>query len=239
MRQRIFILVTATLSLLPMASRAAFAGEVIDGVIATVNRQPIFQSDWDEAICFEAFMLQKPLSQVSQEDRVNALRRLIDRQLLKNQMSDPNYMQPSANELRDALANVKTQVPGATDDAAWARILASYGLTEVMVKEHLKTEVQVMNFVEVRLRPQVHVQADEIEAYYNHTLLPELQRSGTKVVALNEVEPRIRELLTQQHMDEMLDAWLHNLRQQAEIHSNVPIPAVTSSAGESAASGLN
>ena len=55
-----------------MAPRVAFAGEVIDGVIATVNRQPIFQSDWDEAICFEAFMLQKPLSQVSQEDRVNA-----------------------------------------------------------------------------------------------------------------------------------------------------------------------
>jgi hypothetical protein len=40
------------------------------------------------------------------------------------------------------------------------------------------------------------------------------------------VESRIRELLTQQRIDEMLEAWLHNLRQQAEIHSSVPIPGV-------------
>ena len=74
-----------------------------------------------------------------------------------------------------------------------------------------------MNFVEVRLRPNIHVQGDEVEAYYQNQLLPDLQKSGGKVVALDEVEPRIRELLTQQRMDELLDAWLHNLRQQAEI----------------------
>ena len=40
---------------------AVFAGEVIDGVIATVNRKPLLQSDWDDAVRFEAFMQQKPL----------------------------------------------------------------------------------------------------------------------------------------------------------------------------------
>ena len=78
-----------------------------------------------------------------------------------------------------------------------------------------------MNFVEVRLRPNVHVQPDEVETYYKNQLLPDLRKNGGKVVPLNEVEPRIREFLTQQRMDELLDAWLHNLRQQAEIHSSV------------------
>ena len=82
-----------------------------------------------------------------------------------------------------------------------------------------------MNFVEVRLRPNVHVQPEEIEAYYKNQLLPDLQKTGGTMVTLNEAEPRIRELLVQQRMDELLDAWLHNLRQQAEIHSTVPIPA--------------
>ena len=40
----------------------ASAGEVIDGVVASVNRQPVLRSDWEEAIAFEAFMQQKPLA---------------------------------------------------------------------------------------------------------------------------------------------------------------------------------
>ena len=89
------------------------------------------------------------------------------------------------------------------------------------MKQHLRTEVQVMNFVEVRLRPDVRIQQDEVESYYQHQLLPDLQKNGGKPIPLDEVEPRIRELLTEQRIDEMLDAWLHNLRQQADIHSSV------------------
>ncbi len=234
--RRFSIFAIVMLCLLP-AAMPLVAGEVIDGVVATVNRQPIFQSDWDEAICFEAFMQQKPLNQVTQADRISALQRLIDRQLLRSQMADPTYMQPSQEELRQDMAKLRAQVPGGADDEKWQAVLANYGLSENSMKEHLKTEVQVMNFVDIRLRPNVHVQPDEIESYYKNKLLPELQRAGGKVVALNEVEPRIRELLTQQHMDELLDAWLHNLRQQSRIQSNVPIPAASSSAGQASASG--
>ena len=89
---RIFKLTTCLLLLLPATVPFASAGEVIDGVVATVNRQPLFQSDWEEAICFEAFMQQKPLAAVTQADRVKALQRLIDRQLLQAQMGDETFL---------------------------------------------------------------------------------------------------------------------------------------------------
>ena len=60
-----------------------------------MNRQPLFQSDWEEAICFEAFMQQKPIAQVTQADRAKALQRLIDRQLLQAQMGNETFLQPS------------------------------------------------------------------------------------------------------------------------------------------------
>jgi hypothetical protein len=85
--------------------------------------------------------------------------------------------------------------------------------------------MQMMNFVEVRLRPTIHVQPEEVEAYYRAQILPDLQKAGVKMVTLQEVGPKIRELLVQQHMDQLLDAWLHNLRQQTPIHSSVPLPA--------------
>jgi peptidyl-prolyl cis-trans isomerase SurA len=237
--KRIFHLTIGLLFLLPTVVPCASAGEVIDGIVATVNRQPLFQSDWEEAIRFEAFMQQKPIAQVTQADRVKALQRLIDRQLLQAQMGGETFLQPSQDDIDKDVAKLRAQVPNGADDRSWQKLLANYGLTPDTLKAQLQTEVRVMNFVEVRLRPNVHVQPEEIEAYYKSQLLPDLQKNGGKIVALDEVGPRIRELLVQQRIDEMLDAWMHNLRQQAEIHSTVAIPADNAVADHDRASGAN
>jgi peptidyl-prolyl cis-trans isomerase SurA len=221
MRRLIQIAVCAFL----LVPATTFAGEVIDAVIATVSRQPVLQSEWDDATRFEAFMQQKPLMAVTDRDRVNALQRLIDRRLLEVQMNNRNYLAPSASELKLAVAKLRAQIPAAKDDAGWQALLAEYGFTEREVENHLRTETQMMNFVEVRLRPNIHVQPEEIEAYYRAQVLPDLEKSGVKLVTLQEVEPKIRELLVQQHMDELLDAWLHNLRQQTPVHTTIPLPA--------------
>ena len=229
-----FLFVLSLVCLLP-----CFAGEIIDGIVATVNRQPVLRSDWNEAVCFEAFMQQKPLNAVTESDRAQALQRLIDRQLLKAQMGNATYMQPTDDELRQDIAKLRAQVPHGDDDQEWQKLLASYGLSEPVLEQHVRNEFQVMNFVEVRLRPNIHIQDDEIEAYYQNQLLPDWQKNGGKTLALSEVEPRIRELLTQQRMDELLDAWLHNLRQQAEIHSTISIPGLNAPSGSARASGGN
>ncbi len=237
--RRILHFALGILFLLGPAALAAFAGEVIDGVVVTVNHKPIFRSDWDEAVCYELFMQRKPVSQVTETDRVTALQRLIDRQLLKAQMSDVHSLEPSEDDLQTDVAKLRAQFPEGKNDDGWQKLLAGYGLNEELLKAHLRTEVQVMNFVEVRLRPNVHVQPEEVEAYYKDQLLPDLEKTGTKVVSFEDVEPRIRELLTQQHMDELLDAWLHNLRQQAEIRSSVAIPALNIPAEQPRASGTH
>ena len=225
--KRIALFAACLLLLLPVVVSPATGGEVIDAVVATVNHKPLLQSDWEEAICFEAFMQQKALSQVTQDDRVKALQRLIDRQLLKAQMGNENYLQPSPDEIEKNIATLRAQVANGNDNRHWQQLLASYGLSEPMLKDHLRTETQMMNFIDVRLRPTVHVQPDEVEAYYKNQLLADLQNNGGKIIAFEEVEAKIRELLTQQRMDELLDVWLHNLRQQAEIQSTVPIPTLT------------
>jgi SurA-like protein len=225
--------------LLPALVVSAIAGEVIDGVVVTVNHKPIFRSDWDETVCYELFMQRKPVTQVTEADRVTALQRLIDRYLLKAQMGNTQSMQPSEDDLQSDVAKIRSQLSNGKDDSGWQKLLASYGLTEELLKEHLRAEVQVMNFVEVRLRPNVHVQPEEVEAYYRNQLLPDLEKAGGKMVSFEDVGPRIRELLTQQHMDELLDTWLHNLRQQAEIRSNVSIPALSLLADQPRASGTH
>ena len=231
------ISITAYLLLLLVTALPLSAGEVIDGVVASVNRHPILLSDWDEAMRFEAFMQQKPASALTQTERAAALRRLIDRELLSSQMGDAAYMQPSEERVQQDVAKLRAQFSGGNDDAAWQRLLASYALSESALKKHLRHEVLVMNFIEVRLRPDVHVPDEEIEAYYRDQLLPDLQKNGGKVVPLAEVKDRIQELLTEQHIDEVLDAWLHNLRQQAEIRSRVSLPGINISKVDTGSAG--
>ena len=119
-----------TICILLLAPVAAFAGEVIDGVIATVNRKPVLQSDWDDAVRFEAFMQQKPLASVTEADRASALQRLIDRRLLEIQMTDPNYLAPSREEVRANLAKLRAQIPAASDEQGWQKLIAAYGFSQ-------------------------------------------------------------------------------------------------------------
>jgi len=221
-------LIDITICIFLIAPMAAFAGEVIDGVIATVNRKPVLQSDWDDAVRFEALMQQKPLRSVTEADRADALQRLIDRRLLEIQMTDPNYLAPSREEVRANLAKLRDQIPAAKTEGGWEKLITAYGFSQREMEASVRHEMQMMKFIEVRLRPNVHVQPEEVEAYYRNQVLPDMEKAGIKVVTLQEVEPKIRELLVQQHMDELLDAWLHNLRQQTQIHNLTALPTLNS-----------
>ena len=121
-----------------LAPAAAFPGEVIDGVIATVSRKPVLQSEWDDATRFEAFMQQKPLTAVTDKDRVDVLQRLVDRRLLEAQMNSPNFLAPSGDELRANLSKLRAQIPAAKDDKGWQAVLAAYGFSEREVEDHLR-----------------------------------------------------------------------------------------------------
>jgi peptidyl-prolyl cis-trans isomerase SurA len=215
----------------------SFAGEVIDGVVATVNRKPVLRSQWDEAVRFEAFMHQKRLVDVSEQERVAALQRLIDRELLDAQMTDEKALRPSDTELKNDLAKLREKLHADGNDTSWQVLMRSYGLTEDVIAAHLKDEVQVMNFIDVQLRPNVRIQDADVQAYYQATLVPDLKQNGARQVPLDEVAPKIRELLVQQHMDEMLDAWLHNLRQQSHIQTLVPLPTMNASAASTSSPG--
>jgi hypothetical protein len=224
MRRHIAILLSSFF--LIAAASFSFAGEVIDGVVATVNRKPVLRSQWDEAVRFEAFMHQKRLADVSEQERFAALQRLIDRELLNAQMSNDKALRPSDAEVKEDIAKLREKFEPNGDDVKWQSLMETYGLTESMVAVHLKDEVQVMNFIDVQLRPNVRIQDADVQAYYQAKLLPDLKESGARQIPLAEVAPKIRELLVQQHMDEMLDAWLHNLRQQSRIQTLVPVPTV-------------
>jgi len=204
--------------LLAIASLAR-AGDVLDRIVATVNNHIILQSEWQDAVRYEAFIAGRPLDQLQAADRKAALDHLIDQELLREQMRSSGFTHASSEEVEKRIQEIGKQYPGAESEAGWQAALARYGLTEDELKKRIALQVDIMGLVDARLRPNVVIDAKSIESYYNQELLPQLRQSGAQQVPLAEVTPKIKELLTQQKMNQMLVAWLQDLRSGSRIRT--------------------
>jgi SurA-like N-terminal domain len=200
-----------------LAAAGLHAAEVIDSIVATVNGHAILQSDWEDEFCFEAFLAGRPLDQVSFSERKTALDRLIDQELLREQMQPLESLHVSPADVQRRLQEVRAQFPNAATEQGWLSVLSSYHMTEAELKDRLTRQMEVMRQVENKLRPNVQIDAKSIESYYADHLLPQLRQSGGKEVPLAEVSPKIKELLTQQKVNQLLAAWLQNLRAGSDI----------------------
>ncbi|HEU5404051.1 MAG TPA: SurA N-terminal domain-containing protein [Terriglobales bacterium] len=204
--------------LVALSAVCAFGQETqtIDRIVATVNHQPVLQSEWEDALRFEGFLQGRPPETFAPQEREQALNRLIDRVLLAQQMQADYSATPQ--ELADREDEIRSQLQGAETDKGWQELLHQYGLTDAAFDAALENQLTVMHFIELRLRPSVRVSRQDVEDYYNQTLVPAVKKSGKEPESLDVLRPRIRELLVQKQMDSVLEDWLANLRSQSGVH---------------------
>ena len=208
----VMLIVSMTLAL-----PAARAGEVIDRIVATVNGHVILQSDWDEALCYEAVLSGRAVSLFTEEDRKAVLDRLIDQELLAEQMKSASFKHATEDEAAAEVADARKQYPEAVSDEGWQTFLARYGLTEKMLIAHVQQQIDVMRLVDAHLRPTVQIDSKTIEAYYRDKFVPQLKQSGAGDVPLADVSAKICELLTQEKVSELMVSWLQSLRSESKV----------------------
>jgi peptidyl-prolyl cis-trans isomerase SurA len=201
------------------------SAEVIDRIVATVNGRVILQSDLDEALCYQALLTHRTITQLTDDDRRAVLDRLIDQELLREQMKSADFSHATDTEVAARVAEARKLYPQASSSDAWQSLLAQYHLTEKDLLVHVRQEIDVMRLVDARLRPAVQIDSKSIEAYYRDQFVPKLKQSGASAAPLAEVSAKIRELLTEQRVSELLVSWLQTLRSESQVR----LPAVTPS----------
>jgi len=202
---------------------AAEAGEVIDRIVATVNGHIILLSDWVDAQRYAAFADGRPPDQAPDPKAI--LDELIDQELLRQQMRASDFPHVPEDEVEKRIAEIRKLYPEAESEQGWKSALARYGLSAQELHRRVALQLDVMRLVDARLRPNVNIDSKSIEAYYNQELLPELRQSGAPAVPLADASSRIKEVLTQRKVNELLVAWLHNLRSGSEIHTETTAPS--------------
>ena len=191
------------------------AAETLDRIVATVNGHALLQSDWDDELRYECFMSGRSLRDLSQDDRKAALNRLVDQELLREQIRSADFRPVTAEEVDKQMQALKADYARDHESQPWSAALASYGLSEATVRNRLQAELDQLRLVDSHLRPSIQVDPSDIEQYYKEQIIPKFPAG--QAVSLQQATPKIRELLIQQKMNQLLGTWLDSLRTQGQV----------------------
>ncbi|MFZ1940490.1 MAG: peptidylprolyl isomerase [Terracidiphilus sp.] len=192
---------------------------VLDRAVAVVNKHVILASDLQNEM---RLSILEPNRGGELTPRL-ALDQLISRTLIEQQIreEDERSIEPTPEEVAARLAELRKVLPACVQencatDEGWKSFLAVHDLTTQRVENYLRYRLEILGFIEQRFRQGIQISPQQIEAYYRNTLLPQY-KSGETPPALDQVAPRIQEILLQQQVDDLFDNWLTNLRQQGDV----------------------
>jgi hypothetical protein len=203
------------ISLLLLSAVGLRAGELLDGIVATVNDRVILKSDWNDEVRLECFMSGRPLADLTSQEKKAALDRLIDRELLHQQMRTTDLKPVSADEVEKQINALKNDQVLQHSRDSWDAALSRYQLSQKMVADYVGSELTEFRSVDAHFRPSIQIPEPEIARYYREQLLPRMPAS--EPTSLLAATPKIREILIQEKINRSLNSWLQRLRSQARI----------------------
>jgi peptidyl-prolyl cis-trans isomerase SurA len=195
-------------------------GAEIDRVVAIVNNDLILDSDVDQERRFAALL---PYGEASGPyTRDAAIERLINRELILQQAR----LQPGDEITLDAaekdLNSLRSSIPQCKEyhcetTEGWDRFLATEGFTEKSLGNLWRQRMVVLAFIEQRFRMGVKISPEEIQTYYEKTMLPQYAAQHATAPPIDAISSRIQEVLLQKQVSSLLSDWLNSLRAQGNV----------------------
>ena len=183
MRTAPFVLIFAVLAV----------ADVLDRVAVVVGQDVITEGEVMDELRLSEFLASKPLD-LGPAQRYAAAQRLVDQQLIRNEMKVANYKAPSSNDSDGMLREFREEHYPA--DAEFRMALQQYGITEDQVKDHLLWELTAIRFTDERFQAQI---------------------PGNPEQTANRLAPGSTAPARQASVDDQLDAWLKEARAATRV----------------------
>jgi peptidyl-prolyl cis-trans isomerase SurA len=195
---------------------------LLDRVIAVINGDVLLESDLEEEMHYAA--LQPYTVPAGQNDRERALRRLINRTLILQQIRDLDMqnVRPNESDISQRIAEMRKQIPACIHlncqtEEGWQTFLRENHFTIDQVEAYWFQRLEILNFIEQRFRSGIHIPKEDIEKYYQENFVPEFTKVNASPPDLQSVSSRIEEILLQQRVNLLLQDWLRSLRQRGGV----------------------
>ena len=207
------------------ANQTTTDGVLVDQVIAVVNGDLVLESDIDEERRFAAF--QPYRGSAGEFSRDQAIERLVDRTLILQQAKLQPDDTVSLDEARAQLQTLRKDIPACKQnrcetDAGWEKVVQEQGFTLPELTERWRQRMETLRFIEMRFRNGIRIAPEEINGYYDKTLLPEYAKQHATAPKLEVISDRIQEILLQQQVSSLLGDWLKTLKAQGYVRMMRP-----------------
>ena len=209
------------ISIFVLLAAIARAGETLDRIVATVDRHPITRSDVEQEAHF-THLVGGQAGPITVQDEISALERLVDRNLVTDQVSVFGVAPVSRQEIDARLAEIRKQIPGAESDSGWHRLLEENGLTEEDVEQRVIQEIQTLRFIDLRFRAEVRVGPRAVQTYYDTKFVPQMKKQNLTPPPLDQVQDQIEAILREERVNALISDWLKTLRNQSRIQAFDP-----------------
>jgi len=188
--------------------------EIIDRIAISVGNQVITEAQIDQEIRLTAFLNhEKPDYSIA--ERKKASGRLIEQALIKRDMELSRYPLPAPSEVEASLHEVKLSY---APESLYQKKLQEYGITEDALKARLQWQLTLLRFVDYRFRPGIQISDADEKTYYDREVAQWKAQNIQSIPTLDDSRDKIEEILTQQRIDEALNAWMEETRKRVTIN---------------------
>jgi hypothetical protein len=187
-------------------------GDEIDRLIAAVNGVAITEGDLDLARSLNAIIFYgKDTAAASRSEEIE---RLIDQELMRQELGSFSM---AGEEEDKAEARMQSFRDAYAAKGGLSALLKRIGLQESELVSYTRLESSIMRFVNFRFRPFVSVSGDEMRAYYENKLTPQLRASKIELPALEQISAKIEAILKEEKINAVLDQWMKDIRRNSRI----------------------
>jgi peptidyl-prolyl cis-trans isomerase SurA len=204
----------------PAPQMPAVQGTQLDRAVAIVNGDLILDSDVDQERRFAELLPYGEAARAYSRDQ--AVQRLINRDLILQQ----TRLQPENEVTSEAAAKdldaLRKDLPTCKEfhcetKEGWDKFLASRGFTEESILVLWQQRMDVLAFIEQRFRMGIKITPQQIQDYYDKSMLPLYAEQHVAPPPMDSISSRIQEVLLQQQVSSLLNDWLKSLRAQGSV----------------------
>ena len=156
------------------------------------------------------------------------IERLIEVNLIAEEMRVMNFPPAKDEEVDQELRAVREQ--DYTGELAFLDALETHSLDQSELRDFLRRQMNVLRYIDFRFRTGLDVSEEAVGTYYEDVYTPRVQQlEGREPEPLAAVRGRLREVVLQARVDDLLDDWLKLVRASTRVEyvGAVPTPSLT------------
>lgn len=180
----------------------------VDGIAARIGNDVLTNSEVRELEDYQK------LVEGQSQSRAQITDELIDQWIVETDALATKFPHPTTAEITQEFQALLKEFPSREE---FQTRLSQIGLTQDQVRQVLERQLYYARFLSYKFHAATQVTAAQIQSYYQREFIPELQKRHLSAPPLTQVDAQIRQLLTQEQINEKAAQWFDEAKARLRI----------------------